>query len=35
MLSLGDEDILMTGGEEGGIGEVYKMTRVLNMAQGM
>ena len=33
MLSLGDEDVLMTGG--GGIGEVYKMTCVVNMARGM
>ena len=32
MLSLGDEDVLMTVGS---IGEVYKMTCVVNMARGM
>jgi hypothetical protein len=35
MLSLGDEDVLMTGGRGCGEGEVYEMTRVLNMARGM
>ena len=33
MLSLGDEDVLMTGG--GCRGEVYKLTCVVNMARGM